>query len=44
MAKFGRFKFGKVEPSETQAGDRMTLEKRYVKILAVAISWMVQGY
>jgi hypothetical protein len=33
MAKFGRFGFGKKEPSETYEGDRMQLEKGYVKIL-----------
>jgi hypothetical protein len=33
MAKFGRFGFGKKEPSETYEGDRIKLEKGHVKIL-----------
>lgn len=33
MAKFGRFGFGKKEPSETYEGDRITLENGYVKII-----------
>jgi hypothetical protein len=33
MTKFGRFEFGKEEPSEIYEGDRMVLEKGYVKIL-----------
>lgn len=33
MTKFGRFAFGKNEPSETYEGDCMKLEKGYVKIL-----------
>jgi hypothetical protein len=33
MANFGRFEFGKDDPGETYAGDRMTLEKGYVKII-----------
>jgi len=34
MAKFGRFEFGKNEPTETYGGDRMKFEKGYVKILS----------
>jgi hypothetical protein len=33
MAKFGRFEFGEDSPSETYEGDRMKLEKGYVKII-----------
>jgi hypothetical protein len=33
VAIFGRFEFGKDKPSETYEGDRMTLEKGYVKIM-----------
>jgi hypothetical protein len=33
MAKFGRFEFGKEEPTETYEGDRMQLEKGYVKVM-----------
>ena len=33
MAKFGRFGFGKDEPSETYEGDRMTVGNGYVKII-----------
>jgi hypothetical protein len=33
MAKFGRFEFGKDKPSETYEGDRMRLEKGYIKII-----------
>jgi hypothetical protein len=33
MAKFGRFGFGKKKPGETYEGDRMMLEKGYVKIV-----------
>jgi hypothetical protein len=33
MAKFGRFGFGKKEPSETYEGDRMKLEKGYVTVM-----------
>ena len=33
MAKFGRFEFGEDAPKETYEGDRMKLEKGYVKIL-----------
>jgi hypothetical protein len=33
MAKFGRFEFGKEQPSETYEGDSMELERGYVKIL-----------
>jgi hypothetical protein len=33
MAKFGRFEFGKDQPSEVYVGDRMTVERGYVKIL-----------
>ncbi|MFY9903971.1 MAG: hypothetical protein WAK62_02420 [Terriglobales bacterium] len=32
MAKFGRYEFGKAEPTETYEGDRMTLDKGYVRI------------
>lgn len=32
MAKFGRFEFGKPEAVETYEGDRMELDKGYVKI------------
>jgi hypothetical protein len=31
-AKFGRFKFGKTEPSETYEGDYMALETGFVRI------------
>lgn len=33
MAKFGRYEFGKAEPTETYEGDRMELDKGYVRIL-----------
>lgn len=33
MTKFGRFTFREDEPSETYVGDRITLEKGFVKIL-----------
>jgi hypothetical protein len=33
MAKFGRFEFGEDKPSETYEGDRMVLDKGYIKIL-----------
>ncbi len=33
MAKFGRFEFGESEPCETYEGERMQVEKGYVKIL-----------
>ena len=33
MAKFGRFEFKATEPAETYQGDRMELDKGYVKIL-----------
>jgi hypothetical protein len=33
MAKFGRFEFGKVKPTETYEGERMVVEKGYVKIV-----------
>jgi hypothetical protein len=33
MAKFGRFEFKAKEPAETYEGDRMELDKGYVKIL-----------
>lgn len=33
MAKFGRYEFGKDKASETYEGDRMMLEKGYVKIM-----------
>ena len=32
MAKFGRYEFGKTEPTETYEGDYMTLEKGVVGI------------
>ena len=32
MAKFGRFEFKAKEPAETYEGDRMELDKSYVKI------------
>jgi hypothetical protein len=43
MAEFGRFEFGKVEPSETYAGDRMTLEKGYVTIIRGGSSFIELG-
>ena len=33
MSKFGRFEFGKKEPSEVYLGDYMELEKSCVRIL-----------
>jgi hypothetical protein len=33
MASFGRFELGKNKPSETYEGDRLELEKGYVKII-----------
>jgi hypothetical protein len=32
MAKYGRFGFGKIEPTETYEGDYMALESGYVRI------------
>lgn len=32
MAKFGRYEFGKAEPTETYEGGRMELDKGYVRI------------
>jgi hypothetical protein len=32
MAKFGRYEFGKAEPTETYEGDYMALERGFVRI------------
>ncbi|MGB8323387.1 MAG: hypothetical protein WCE52_10545 [Candidatus Acidiferrum sp.] len=33
MTKFGRFEFGKEEPSEIYEGDHLKLEKEYIKVI-----------